>query len=89
MTGSANTPLDPSSAPGRALRSLCLYKGPVGAGQPIVMGRRRSRPDAPCLALVRWGLATVETLHGVRMYAPTPEGRELAASWSSLHTVKR
>lgn len=78
----------PDSPAGIALRSLCQYKGPASVPPPIAIGRRRSRPEIAYLALVRQGMATVQVLHGARMYQPTDTGRALAATWiASMKTI--
>ena len=73
----------PESSAGRALRGLCQSMGPVAAPRPIVIGRRKTRPDAPYRALVRLGLAVDAPTDGGRSYEPTDAGRTLAASWST------
>lgn len=74
--------IEPESSAGRALRALCQYKGPMPAPKPIVVGRRKTRPEAPYATLVKAGLATVETVDGVRMYQPTDTGRILRDTWT-------
>jgi hypothetical protein len=80
--------INPESSAGRALRALCQHKGPMPVPKPVIIGRRKTRPGAPYVALVKAGLATVNigtnvwTYEQVKMYEPTDAGRILCATWA-------